>query len=506
LGASLFATPVRLHDSIFLLDMTGIIGSETGEAMLSRYEDKNFPNRDHRTAVDFNYHSMRLPLTFTGGYQHNDVYTDRFDSLWSRYSHLHKKRMAHSGEGLFKRQRMGMRLAPPAFKAEAEIAAYSLWQAAPFTYTPLYRKGVRGSGALAYAITEASVAAFHITLDDYRLFYDHRQQSATYFTDADWDIGMRSKATDFAEGVITVKHTAGAQPAYSAHAQLQADSIKKKLTWNAEAILYNNGKAGARFNAVWQFTKKMALDGCFAWDVIRAERNFLIADIRQKPVHYHYEERDIGQCNMLARFTDTLGFPFQIEGWVDYFSAPLWENRSIRDGQTYITLDTVADAARWQIGARGSYIIAKGAFSCMLSGGTQRPLLSHKRARLSMPWNAGAYLGWGDRLDPNALYAAASAEIRARTTVSYWNADQKKPVAQNAPAQHALFFRVRFPFQLPCFSKFTNSRLWLEAGPFRLKGPQRVASYPGGNLIGPAIALTANGSIVRRQETGNSSQ
>jgi hypothetical protein len=467
------------------------LGAETGDALLNRVDHPLLANRDHHTLYEGAYSVPSRGITLFSGYRYIDHYSDRYDSLWARYSRARFLRPRFQSEGLAFEGAAGMVWHGRTMASTSFLSSYGYWGATPFFFSPLYKKGYRLSQAFDFTVADV---AFHgqLVYDRHKDYFDYQ----TSTSNEDWHIALNSRKqlTTGMSREFFFQFDSPLDPMVKAGASLHDTLQAAPLNWHAQGGLYSNFRPFAKINAQYQPASRLLVDVESGWEYHQKERGYTFPE-KLMTVAYVPTGYEALSLHAALRYSDTLLFPLKASLWYDYCSAPLWERLSDFDQDTmYIRQDTIAGAARHHVGGKASYAVRFGRFAADLWGNAALTP-PKKKYRFSLPRVLGADLGYGSP-QSDSLYAGVRIEALDRQQMLFWNDDRQIYEGHFNAAQTRCSFVVKLPVLLPLWREDLRLRCWVKAGPFYLGGEgSRRKQFAKGNLIGPAVALSFDGMI-----------
>jgi hypothetical protein len=473
------------------LTFAGLLGSETGAALLNRAENTNLPYRGDNTLFKAAYTLPRQPITLFAGYRSNDMYADRFDSLGIKYTRITGESARFSGQVLDRKAFGGYTYTGKAIQSSGYLTSYSALGATPFYFSPIYRKGYLFSHALQADINDALVK----TDFSYDRHYDYlNQQSETFYEDWQWALRSEKAMGKGLRRELFLSYSSIIDPQVKAGAGLYDTLPTVPLTWHLAGGLYGNARPFAVIDVQYTLRQPLMLDVQTAWDYRPRERNYTFAE-NKATVIYKSVGMEALTVHAALRYAKQVIFPLKAALWYDYCSAPLWERLSDLDSNTItIRQDTLSRSQRHTIGGKLRYEITFRALSAILWGNAiiTPPKGSY---HFSLPRIYGADIAWGSA-QGDRVYAALRFESHDRAALGYWNDDRSIFEWQTAVANSRVSMVAKLPFLLPIWPDRLNVSCWVKAGPFfLLSHGQRMRNYAKGNRMGPTITVWFDGYV-----------
>jgi hypothetical protein len=476
-------------DSLFHLEVSAHAGSEIGEPMLNNFTDPGHKNRDHFTSVVSSCSFPNKPLHLFAGYKYTDNYSDMFDAKWKYFAAVTGREMAFKNEGLAYEIAGGFSLYGPIATIALQVKNYSHWGATPFTFSPLFHKGYLLKPSALFNFKKSDLTVDFL-FDYHKEFYNHVIYNE--FTDEGWDITWKRKLRNGTLAQVSHHRNSRLTPSSYAKVTLH-DTLSNLLAWTMSGNLYKNLRPGGLLGISYIQIPKISLNVNAEWEFIPKDRDYSFKE-NNLLIEYKYKSYDRTILHSSLQYTDTLFYPIKASVWLNYVDKPLWETWGLAPSKDryWICQDTVSNAARLTLGARGSYRAFYKKISALLWGNAGITP-KDKEVRFALPLIAGIDLAYGQP-DNDSLYIGIKFVARDTTSLKYMNKVDGYPIEFKSPSQVHVTFEVQIPLMLPFMRDRLRTNIDLKAGPVHfLSGDQRVIDHPRGNQIGPAISLGLNG-------------
>ncbi len=471
-----------------LAAVSGQLAAETGEAMLNRPENPEWPNRDHETGLHAYYTPRHIPLRLFAGYRYLDSYSDRFDSLWGDYRRAGNA-MRHDERGLANETGCGLDYAGRKAAIRVRALDYERWGRTPFFHSPLYTEGYLGSARIdAYA---GSVTLFgELELDQHEDYQNHT--TPEQYHDYRMTFGVRGPVRNQIRGSFSISQNSRLRPHGAAYARLE-DTASTFLAWRLSAHALFDGRAGGSAWLSMQSLKHFRPSLWASWASIPQYRDLSFFE-GKIPVRYTEAKQEVTELELSLAYRDTLIFPLTALIQYAHHSAPSWERITRGDNTVTIARDSLTDAADMSLAAAARYELSWSVLRATLWGAGSAPLPLDALTAVSPGVRAGIDIGCGS-LEDRRLYGGVRIAFAGKSAVRYWDQDSANYIIYGAPAYTAASLIAKLPFFLPWFRTHSAPAVWIEAGPFRFSREQRMRQHPRGNYIGPAIAVRFTSAV-----------
>ncbi len=479
------------RDSLFRMQVSGLVGSETGDPMLNRFEGLSHQNRDHFTNIVSSCSFPKTPLSIYFGYRYIDNYSDRFDWLWQNYKNTTGYNMSFYEEGLSYEVFGGYHLSGSVAATTLKTINYKRWGTTPFFFSPIFTTGYTLMPSLIFILPNSTLH-LDFLYDYHKDYYNHIDYTEdSEYSDNGWEIAWKKRLQ---KGVyLTLSHCMDTKLTPSSYiSTMLKDTVSNLFIWVLKGNFYSNLRPGASLDINYIQLPKFSIHMNAAWDYIQKQRDYTFLE-NETPVDYCNLDYETTNLHTDLVYTDTLFFPVSLSIWYDYCQKPLWEKIIYGEDRIIIKQDTISNGMCSTFGGKGRYKLSYKRLSLTLWGNaiiTPRK----KIQRFSLPRDMGADLGFGSP-DNDSIYIAVRLESRDRASIKYRDENIGSIIEFTSPAQTSMYLLCKVPFLFPFFKEHIKINLQVEAGPIRFSKEKRLKEHPLGNNIGPAISFGLNGFI-----------
>ncbi len=481
-----------INDSSYNLHLYGKIGSEIGEPLLNKYNQRGAENRDHFSHFAVGTKLPKKPISLFIGYRYSDSYSDYFDRQWSEYLQSTGKHMAFDNEALGYEISGGFSLYNPRITFAIKALHYRHWGTTPFYFSPFYSTGNLLLPSLFLNLRK-NIFDIDIFIDYHKKYY--KRTNFTKYTDIGWDIAWDRKLAFGPQ--VSLSHCKNPKRYPSTYLKaMVTDTVTDIFSWTILGKCFGNFRSGGSLGISYIQIPKIALNIDAGWNFQPKEREYQFLE-KNTTVEYYSKMYDYASLHSSLDYFDTLFFPINATIWVDYCQNPLWEIVEFYNEKTLIKQDIIKNGTTITSGGKTSYEIALNNFLFTLWGNfSLHPY--KKETRFSIPWNIGVNVSYG-RPDNDSLYAAIKINARGPTSLrylykNYVNIANETLLGFTSISQTSIYFQTRIPFNLPFLKKYLHTNLQIEVGPIHpFNRKTRIKEHPLGNPIGPVISLAFNG-------------
>lgn len=486
------------YDSFFIipehsnniLNVTGLIGAENGEALLNRFSHPgHYQNRDHQTYFLTHLSLPKHPISFTYKYLYTDEYSDRYDSLWDDYKKNTKKSMTFDEEGLRHEHFTALRYQNNNLQLQAIYNWYRRWNATPLFFSPLLTCGHSFSPSLTYNKNNITLTSQWF-INQHSEYYNHIDP--VDFTDLSFINSMSFMISPMHTLEIKVQSDAQLSPQAQLTAGLSGN--KAPVHWKLSGSVYSNYELSAQGYTSYFITPNFNCSLFAASNYIPLSRPYYFYE---KNVFVNYKPISFRQNDLYSSFTysDTLLLPISIKTWFNHISDPLWESVTVTTSDSMSIEQIVYKNGESVWGINGMCQFNFKSLHFDFNPSILIPVGDTKR-RFAIKRLLDANLSYTP-FEDSEFSISLKLQYRDKATLNYLvsnNFDYVVPYS--VPSYTALYFDTNIPFIMPFGNSFiTNASFFVNAGPIRLTTEQRVREHPFGNLIGPAVYAGLKGSF-----------
>lgn len=472
-----------------LLSISGVIGAETGEAMLNKHSNPaKYPNRDHRTSFSTLLSVPKLPLAISYKYLYTDEYTDHFDSIWTNYTNVTGKGMVHDEDGLRHEHLGALRYQQKDLLLQTSYNWYRRWNATPYYFSPVLSCGYSMNPQFSYSGKEFSIYSNWL-VNKHSEYYDHI--NPTDYTDLSFTNRLSVNFSASLQTCLEARY----DPSLSPGAAFSASLLHKGsiFNWDLSATIFNSNDASFLGYGSLHPTSNLSCSLSLAKTFVPQSRHFSFMEYKL-PVTY--DPISTNQINLYgcASYKDTLFIPFTINTWFQHINKPIWESVTFFDDSIVID-QMLYDKGESVLGINGNFRLNfKSLYlDCQPSitlpqGKTIRRFSIEKMLDVSLSFLPS---------DSNYFFASINFQYRDSSYLNYiLSGNPQNLQTLTSPSQAVVYFHVNVPFIVPFIHRFTkNACLFVDAGPIRLSKTLRSREHPKGNYIGTAIYAGLRGNF-----------
>lgn len=480
---------VPAHDSNYLLFISGDIGAETGEALLSRINKPGYyPNRDHKTSFSTLLSVPKIPLSFNYKYLYIDEYTDRFDSIWIDYAKVTGKRMQYDEDGLRHEHLAGLRYQQNNLLVQASYNWYRRWNATPYFFSPVLSYGHSLNPLLSYSRNGLTLYS-NWFINKHSEYYDHIYP--TEYTDVSFRNRLSFKLSPTLSTALEARFDPALDPGAVFLANLFHDGTI--FNWNLSASIFNSNDFSLQGDVSLNPTSNINCSLSLARTYIPKSRHFIFMEYNL-PVSYNPISADQFIFYGSATYKDTLFIPVSVNTWFQHNNKPIWESITFFDDSAVINQMPYKNGES-VLGLNGNCRVSFKSISLDCHPSITIPLGNTVR-RFTIQKMLDVVLSFTPP-DSNTISGSVRFQYRDSSYLNYILCENTDLLQTfTSPLQTALYFQLDIPFMVPFIHRFSrNATLFIDAGPLRLSKTQRVREHPRGNQIGPAIYAGLKGNF-----------
>jgi len=480
---------VPAYDSNSLLFISGDIGAETGEALLTRiYKPGYYPNRDHRTTYSTVLSILRIPLALSYKYLYTDEYTDRFDSIWTAYRIATHKSMQYYEDGLRHEHLIGKHYQQNNLLVQTGYNWYRRWNATPYFFSPVLSYGRSLNPQLTYYSKNLTLYSNWL-INKHSEYYDHIYP--TEYTDVSFTNKLAIKLSSNLSTSLEARFDPALDPGASFCASLLHDGTV--FNWNLSASIFNSNDFSLQGYGSLNLTPNINCSLSVARSFVPKSRQFTFMEY-QLPVSYNPISIDQVIFYSSATYKDTLLIPVSVNAWFQHNNKPIWESITFYDDSAVINQMPYKNGesvlglnGNCRVNFKSLYLDCHPSITVPL-GNTIRRFEIQKMLDVVLSFSPS---------DSNIISGSVRFHYRDSSYLNYIQSENCDLLQTfSSPSQTALYFQLNIPFIVPFIHRFTrNATLFIDAGPLRLSKTQRLREHPRGNLIGPAIYAGLKGNF-----------
>lgn len=482
---------VPAHDSNHLLFISGDIGAETGEALLSRiYKPGYYPNRDHRTTFSTLLSVPRIPLSLSYKYNYTDEYTDRFDSIWINYKSVTGKNMQYDEDGLRHEHLFGMHYQQNNLLVQASYNWYRRWNATPYFFSPVLSYGRSLNPQLTYSSKNLTLYSNWL-INKHSEYYDHIYP--TEYTDVSFTNRLSIKLSSTMSTALEARFDPALDPGAALNASLLHEGTV--FNWNLSASIFNSNDFSLQGYGSLNPTPNINCSLLVARAFVPESRYFTFMEYKL-PVSYNPISTDQIIFYSSATYKDTFFIPVSVNTWFQHNNKPIWESITFSDDSASAVINQMLYKNGESIlGLNGNCRVNFKSLYLDCHPSIMIPLGNTVR-RFSIEKMMDVVLAFSPS-DNNIISGSVRFHYRDSSYLNYILSENNDLLQTfTSPSQTALYFQLNIPFTVPFIHRFTrNATLFIDAGPLRLSKTQRLREHPRGNQIGPAIYAGMKGNF-----------
>ncbi|MBD3322231.1 MAG: hypothetical protein GF350_14120 [Chitinivibrionales bacterium] len=461
------------------------VGSEMGDNLLNA----TGPQRDHFDNFGIHCNIPGVPLYALARYRYSDHYSDRFNTLWGEYASHNGRWMDYYDEGLLKDITGAYLYNKDILTVEGSLKRYGVWGAAPYFFTPLYRKGYATAHDASYDFGFARTA-IGIDADFQNWYYDHHTPEEKIDTriDAAW---VQPFAGTY-RGSVRFHSEPLATPSHALSVSVE-DTTGDPLFWKAGAGIFGNGQPEAELGCGLNLRHRFMVDATAQWAYYPRDENYVFAAIRDT-VHYRCAGYGALSLHGSVDYRDTLVYPVTCRTWYNFTDTQLWEIIDTSSGTPSTIYQEPHDDNISTAGGEMLYeITLPFVMLTFRAGGHYR--IDGGKQRIKLPWNCGIDFCLGTR-DPESILANITLNAVGPATIRYKHVPDYSLQSFTAPAHSDLYFMLRIPFVSPVLRDHIKAAALVETGPVHLDVSKRIKKHPLGNPVGPVISVRLDVSFL----------
>lgn len=480
---------VPVHDSNHLLFISGDIGAETGEALLSRINKPGYyPNRDHRTTFSTVFSVPGIPLALNYKYLYTDEYTDRFDSIWIDYAKITHKKMQYDEDGLRHEHLVAMRYQQNNLLVQTSYNWYRRWNATPYFFSPVLSYGYSLNPLLTYSRNNLTLYSNWL-INKHSEYYDHIYP--TKYTDVSFANRLSIKLSSTLSTNLEARFDPALDPGAAFSASLLHDGTI--FNWNLSASIFNSNDFSLQGYGSLNLTPNINCSLSIARAYIPESRQFTFMEYNL-PVSYNPISTDQIILYGSATYKDTFFIPVSVNTWFQHNNKPIWESITFYDDSAVINQmlykngeSVLGINGNCRVNFKSLYLDFYPSITIPL-GNTVRRFTIQKMMDIELSYSPS---------DNNIISGSVRFHYRDSSYLNYILSDNSDLLETfTSPSQTGLYFKLDIPFMVPFIHRFTrNATLFIDAGPLRLSKTQRLREHPRGNQIGPAIYAGLKGNF-----------
>jgi hypothetical protein len=481
---------VPAHDSNYLLFISGDIGAETGEALLSRISKPGYyPNKDHLTSFSTLLSFPKIPLSLNYKYLYTDEYTDRFDSIWINYANATRKKMQYDEDGLRHEHLVAMRYQQQNnILLQASYNWYRRWNATPYFFSPVLSYGYSLNPLFTYSSNNLALYSNWL-INKHSEYYDHIHP--TEYTDVSFTNKLSLRLSSTLSTALEARFDPALNPGAAFCANLLHDGTM--FNWNLSASIFNSNDFSLQGYGSLNPTPNINCSLSIAKAFIPESRHFIFMEYTL-PVSYNPISTDQIIFYGSATYKDTLFIPVSVNTWFQHNNKPIWESITFYDDSAVIKqMHYKNGESVWglngncQLNFKSLYLDCHPSITIPL-GNTVRRFTIQKMLDIKLTFSPS---------DSNIISGSVKFHYRDSSYLNYILSENNDLLQTfTSPSQTALYFQLNIPFMVPFIHRFTrNATLFIDAGPLRLSKTQRLREHPRGNQIGPAIYTGLKGNF-----------
>ncbi len=479
----------KLNDSVLVIGLSGIAGSEIYDPLLNLYEETNTINSDHFSSITGRALVPQANLSIKGIYTYEDRYSQQFDRFSNSYSELWGRVLPMSSYGLIEDLYFNAMYQSDRSTSLLSVLSYNRWGVLPgFSDQYSFRSGmsIRGGGETSYK----KISIFALAgIDKYRDMLGDLNEKLS--TDTEGEFGG---AYHFGENrSLGFKYLRNQKFYLSDLLKITMKHKYNLLLWTIAGGAYIQGGFLVEANTEFPIGANADVSLDFSGGNIRAENDQTWFALN-RPLSFSADlgKKAVGDIKInYSRSDFTLPFSISLISKMDRF--PRYEHIDSSMESFAVKIGTFDDRSVVALGVRAKLSFERTFWGANFDGMLRGDLLDSPE--LSTPGFYRIKFRAG-RDSLRSFHADFTFEHRAPVTQIRVNSSDNTLSEFSTRWSSSMGIRIFVPIVSPFLERNLIPTIELGAGPVRFGHEQMLREIPGANPVGPEIFLGFRGDII----------